>query len=177
MYRQTELTLDAGLNLEISDLSAGHKLYGQDTSEYAHPYNPTVAKPFHIMWTDSDNFTVDTTDNVAKTFNASIIGEAQTVSFSCIYGRDGMNDSDWIYAADNSDCDLLDDVTGDFDGNERDLAVMAKEHSSRSGVSLKTWILALSVVAVLLMAGWTANRWSAEHPKWSTATETAPLLL
>jgi len=177
MYRQTELTLEEGLKLTVKDLSAGHKLYNEDTSDYSKPYNPTVAKPFHIMWANSENFTVDTVDNVLKTFNASIIGEAKTVEFSCIFGRDGMNDTDWEYSSDNSDCDLLDDVTGTFAGNERDLAVISEFHRAYVRWNLKTLMLAMTVVFVLMIGVWAMNRWSAEKSKLSSATETAPLLL
>ena len=50
---------------------------------------------------------------MTKTFNSSINGEAKTVVLSCIYGRDGVNESDlWEYMRvdiDNSDCDVLGD--------------------------------------------------------------------
>lgn len=101
-----------------------------------------------------------------------------------------MNDTDWDYAADNSDCDLLDDVTGEFGQNERDLAVLLNAHSHShshrprgfSGFNLKTFslktcILAMTVVAVIGIAVWTMTRCSAKTLKLSTATETAPLLM
>merc|ERR1719447_843036 len=55
MYRQTTLKFAEGSTLSISDLSAGHELYTEDTSEYAKPYNPSEAKPFHFTETESVN--------------------------------------------------------------------------------------------------------------------------
>merc|ERR1719361_1728224 len=44
MYRQTQVFFTENSTLSMHDFSAGHKLYGEDTSEYDHPYNPAVAK-------------------------------------------------------------------------------------------------------------------------------------
>ena len=177
MYRQTTLTLEDGVSLKLSGMSAGHHLYNEETSEFDKPYNPSVAKPFHIMWTDSDNFTVNTASDITKTFNSSIVGaENAEISVSCIYGRDGMEDTDWDYAADNSDCELWEDAIA-----TATTQLAANDHSVSGQHSLnlyKTkWTLTMVIVVIMLFGGWTLNRYSKDKLSESPATETAPLLL
>ena len=96
LYTHSELTIDDGTALEMNRFSAGHKLYDTETKELKHPYNPSEAKPFHILWDESDSFNAS--------YSSSIFGRFDSVSLRCIYGRDGVNDSDWIFAVDNSEC-------------------------------------------------------------------------
>jgi len=178
MYRQTTLTLDDGVSIKVSGLSAGQQLYNEETSNFTKPYNPSIAKPFHIMWTDSDNFTVNTENDVLKTFNSSIVGaENAEISVSCIYGRDGKDDSDWDYSADNSDCASWEEAIAVAAAE----TLAAKDHtiSSQHSINLyKTkWTLTMVIVIVMLFGGWSLNRYSKDKLSESPATETAPLLL
>ena len=66
------------------------------TEELDHPFNPAEAKPFHILWDETDSFNVS--------YTSSISGEFDSVSLRCIFGRDGVNDSDWTVSVDNSGC-------------------------------------------------------------------------
>merc|ERR1712079_153370 len=52
MYRQNQLTFGESSTLHIYGLSAGQTLYSTDTAAYAPPYNPSEAKPFHVLWTE-----------------------------------------------------------------------------------------------------------------------------
>lgn len=181
MYRQTTLTLDDGVSVSVSGLSAGQQLYNEDTSAFNKPYNPSIAKPFHIMWTDADNFTVNTEDDVLKQFNSSIVmADDVEISVTCIYGRDGMNDSDWEYAADNSDCASWETAIAEAQSS----TLVAKEHGlssqhSRHSLNLykAKWTLTMVIVIVMLFGGWSLNRYSKDKLSTESATETAPLLL
>merc|ERR1719334_1048443 len=95
LYRQSQVFFAENSTLSMHDFSAGHKLYGEDTSEYDHPYNPATAKAFHVVWNDFDNETLET-GFIVKQFNSSIHSVPKTVSFACIFGRDGVNNSDWM---------------------------------------------------------------------------------
>ena len=174
MYTQTELTLDDGLTLTMRNFSAGHELYDEDTSMFAHPYAPSVAKPFHILWSYSDNFTIDTVENVVKYFNSSIVGEADTVSFSCIFGRDGMNDTDWDYTVENSDCSSM---TMKLAVNEQ----IEKEDDARYpllNARLNPLVLLSAVTVIVLLFVIYRSCWNRAKSKSKTLpTEYAPLLV
>jgi len=174
MYTQTELTLDDGLTLTMRNFSAGHELYDEDTSAFAHPYAPSVAKPFHILWSYSDNFTIDTVENVVKYFNSSIVGEADTVSFSCIFGRDGMNDTDWDYTVENSDCSSM---TMKLAVNEQ----IEKEDDARYpllNARLNPLVLLSAVTVIVLLFVIYRSCWNRAKSKSKTLpTEYAPLLV
>ena len=100
MYTRSRVTFGASSKLQIYNLSAGYDLYGQDTNQLNRPYNPSVAKPVHVIWSEDGDYGED--------FESAISGHPETVSFSCIYGRDGMDEADWIanddVTVDNSDC-------------------------------------------------------------------------
>ena len=100
MYTRSRVTFGDSSKLQIYNLSAGYDLYGQDTNQLNRPYNPSVAKPVHVIWSEDGDYGED--------FESAIIGHPETVSFSCIYGRDGMDEADWIanddVTVDNSDC-------------------------------------------------------------------------
>merc|ERR1712013_293049 len=54
--KEAEAETDSVLTeINMYYLIAGQGLYTQETSEFAHPYAPSVAKPFHIV----DEFSVD----------------------------------------------------------------------------------------------------------------------
>ena len=78
MYRQTDITWEEGSTLTMYHLSAGLELYSTDTSALDHPYNPSVAKPFHVRWIDYTNLT-ENNEPVTKSFNSTIISAPQQV--------------------------------------------------------------------------------------------------
>merc|ERR1711971_1473817 len=78
-------------------LIAGQGLYTQDTSELAHPYAPSVAKPFHIV----DEFSVD----AEHTFYTQIFNRPQSADLKCIFGRDGTANDFTEFSIDNTVCD------------------------------------------------------------------------
>lgn len=174
MYRESTVTFAKGSTLEVSGLSAGHELYTEDTSAYAHPYNPSEAKPFHIQWVNDVNQTV-MGETVTKVFNSSMTGHPEMVSFSCVYGRDGVDTSDWIIEADNTDCGEFGDL---MDEKADSLAATQSRwmKAERKGFNLKTVALMVSVMIFILAAGWILNSGSEERSKMSMAAETAPLL-
>ena len=113
-----------------------------------------------------------------KQFNSSIVmADDAKISVTCIYGRDGMNDTDWDYAADNSDCASWEAAIEEAQSS----TLVAKEHglSSRHSLNLyKTkWTLTMVIVIVMLFGGWSLNRYSKDKLSTESATETAPLLL
>merc|ERR550525_1943432 len=92
MYRETQITFSDDSTLAIKDLSAGHELYEEDTDSLAHPYNPSIAKPFHILWTDSARlFTDGSGTKESVEFDSSLTGTPTEVTMNCIYGRDGTD--------------------------------------------------------------------------------------
>jgi len=72
----------------IRDLAAGAQLGDVDTESLPWPYNPAVAKPFHIIWSEEMD---DFPDEEWKSF---IVGNTDA-TFSCVVGRDGMDDDDF----------------------------------------------------------------------------------
>jgi len=109
MYRGTELSFGDDSSLIIGDLSAGHELYGEDTSALSEPYNPTIAKPFHVLWSSSETMMVDG-EEVETEWTSSIVGVPSQLTMHCMYGRDGMEgDSDWVTLVSNAVCSTMDD--------------------------------------------------------------------
>ena len=88
MYTESTLSVEDETAISIYDLAAGTALSEVDTDALAHPYNPTVAKPIHLLKV------VESEDG---TFYSQIIGDsgATTPSVWCLYGRDGVDTSDW----------------------------------------------------------------------------------
>lgn len=97
MYTHSDLTFGAESVLSIYNFKAGYALSSTVTDYLKHPYNPSEAKPMHIVWEmDSDSTSYN------DSFNTTISGDPRMVEFYCIIGRDGMNTSDWTVAADNT---------------------------------------------------------------------------
>merc|ERR1719295_1916016 len=180
MYRQTDVTFAENSTLKIYHLSAGDNLYDTDTSTMGHPYNPSVAKPFHVRWTDWANLT-DAGAPITKSFNSTIVGAPKEVLIACIYGRDGANDSDWFALIDNSNCD---DFEADMSLKMEQLAGLGVEngHNLNDGAWDKwTWIVG-AILILIWMLVWGSSMWkrSMERNKPSpfegTCIETDPLL-
>ena len=133
LYTHSELTIDDGAVLQMSRFSAGHNLYDTETKELKHPYNAAEAKPFHILWTESDAFNVS--------YSSSISGHFEAVSLRCIFGRDGVNDTDWIFAVDNSDCSNSDGII---------LAVNEGPNGGHPVMSVFEYLSAFALVVVVL---------------------------
>merc|ERR1719206_65648 len=88
MYVNTSLDISDVDSLAIYDLTAGSALVDSDTdtSAFAHPYAPAMAKPFHIL--------AEYTDDYGHSYTSPLIGDARAVSASCVFGVDGIDD-DW----------------------------------------------------------------------------------
>merc|ERR550525_106468 len=110
MYRESHLTLADDSSLHMAGLSAGHESWSIDTDKFPHPYNPAVAKPFHVLWDSPTTLTI-LGEKEEVDFSSSIENAASEVTLQCVYGRDGVDDSYWREAIDNSDCE---DIEEDF---------------------------------------------------------------
>ena len=130
-------------------MSAGHELYDVNTDEYHHPYNQAVVKPFHILWTDSATLKNDIMNEV-KDFNSSIVNYPDTVSISCIYGRDGVNDTDWTITAENDNCNEFGVVMDQKLEDLRMAPFMSESQTGKSDMDILKWIVAAVVAAVWL---------------------------
>ena len=87
MYTSSKLHFK-GANLLVHDLAAGTALADVDTEALAWPYNPSVAKPLHIIWTE-------TMDNFDREFHSKVVGEVDA-TLLCVVGRDGEDDADFV---------------------------------------------------------------------------------
>ena len=75
IYRSSDVTFAEDSTIKMRHLSAGSELWGEDTTQFGHPYNPSVAKPFHIRWVDHTNLTHSTDDGsatITKSFNSTL---------------------------------------------------------------------------------------------------------
>merc|ERR1719471_845567 len=96
--KATEKLVDSDLTeINMYYLIAGQGLYTQDTTELAHPYAPSIAKPFHIV----DEFSVD----AEHTFYTQIFNRPQSADLKCIFGRDGTANDFTEFSIDNTVCD------------------------------------------------------------------------
>lgn len=128
LYTQSTLAFADDSSFRISSLSAGHRLYDRDTTVLNPPYNPAVAKPVHVVWTEE-----------YQTYDKETINNApDSAFFSCIYGRDGVNTTDWVMTVDNSDCGELE--------NE----IFTNSISINREVTQNTSILMAMVIAVIM---------------------------
>jgi len=95
LYTKSEMTFADDAVVTLYNFKAGYALSSVMTDYFKHPYNPSIAKPFHIIW----NNQMETYD---ESFQSQINGEPADIDFYCIVGRDGMNDSDWTVKVDNT---------------------------------------------------------------------------
>ena len=169
MYTKSYLSFDDDSTLKMYNLNAGRGLYGVETSEYNYPYNPSVAKPFHILW--------EYTDKYNSTFKSVIENMPDSVSFDCVFGRDGVNDTDWTVMVDNGDCvSSVDQEVIDFYFEQ---IGVSSPHSQRVRAhnplsSAATWLIAAPVLGVLCIL-WQIMKRTRGNGKLSLS-ETAPLL-
>ena len=104
MYTVSKLTVSDDASISIYGLGAGIALTEVDTDALAHPYNPAVVKPIHLL-----ESLVHEYDGQNVTFHSQIIGDPKvtTPAVWCLYGRDGVNASDWNvtdFVVDEADC-------------------------------------------------------------------------
>jgi len=100
MYTESLLEVEEDASIAIHDLKAGTALSEVDTDALAHPYAPAEAKPIHLL-------SFITTEN--NDFYSDIIGDKDAVipSVWCLYGRDGVNTSDWTVSMnDDMECSM-----------------------------------------------------------------------
>lgn len=172
MYTKSYLKFASSSTLSMFNLNAGRSLYGVDTAGYAHPYNPSVAKPFHILWSlESDN------DN-ATTFDSVIEGEPDSISLDCVFGRDGINDTDTDWMVDNGDCvSSIDQDVVDLYFQQIGAPRSHQTSTAATSSSLHLWFAAATAIAIgLLLILWRLRR----NPKGKQSlveTERAPLLV
>ena len=107
------------------------------------PYNPAVSKPMHIVWEHYDS-------TAMETFYAKIYGQPAQYSATCLLGREGFNDSDWVIAVDNSGDDCA--------AKMQTVNVLAVANSNSHGVATHSvhvssihWVMMISIVAVALL--------------------------
>merc|ERR1711879_122111 len=135
----------------------------------------SVAKPFHVRWTDWANLT-DAGAPITKSFNSTIIGAPKEISISCIYGRDGANDSDWFVSIDNSDCS---DFEADMSLKLEQLANI--ELTTNSGHSLNddplSWDKWTWIVGAILTLIWLCSYDDDERPSQSVTRHLILLFL
>jgi len=162
-YPQSTVSFADDATLSISKLSAGHRLYDHDTESLKAPYNPTVAKPVHVIWTEDYS-------KYSKVFNTTIDNAPSDVSFSCIYGRDGVDYADWELTVDNSDC-------AEFEEQMTVLAVSSVSSSTHSADSMWIWksMVLMSVAGAVLLALYALYSRIRQKPK-RMDSECAPLL-
>lgn len=88
MYTESLLEVQPDAAISIHDLNAGTALSEVDTDALPHPYAPAEAKPIHFL----RHVVLENTDCYSD-----IIGdeEARIPSVWCLFGRDGVNISDW----------------------------------------------------------------------------------
>merc|ERR1712154_7108 len=86
MYVNTSLDMSGVDSLSIYDLTAGSALVDTDTSALKHPYQPAMAKTFHILHEHADDY--------GHTYYSPLIGDPRVVSASCVVGVDDIAD-DW----------------------------------------------------------------------------------
>lgn len=189
MYRQSTVRFEQGSTLKISGLSAGHELYAKDTSKYSKPYNPSVAVPFHFNETEYVNISLNGHQGMQQKvvgidsgykmmpFNSTISGHPEYIEFSCIYGRDETDTSDWIVGVDNTDCGEFGDLMEEKESILSVLQETSFDVEGRGHFNLHTVVLMVSVMAFILAAGWVLNSGSDERAKNKMySMETAPLL-
>ena len=160
MYTSSKLRfVDA--KLSIHDLVAGVALNDVDTDSLPWPYNPAIAKPFHVIWSETME------DFPDKEWDSTVVG-AVDASLQCVVGRDGVDDSDFpVTSIVNDGC--FDDEEGTFEAYQR--MIEADEfRSSRAlspGSSLSTGmgsyqrqlVWALSAVVALFIIGSMVYLW------------------
>merc|ERR1719361_302446 len=187
MYRESQLTFSDESTLTISDLSAGYQLYEEDTDTFNPPYNPTEAKPFHVLWSNTESLMVAGAYEDVE-FDSTITGTPTELTIQCIYGRDGIDgDSDWYDYMDNSDCSTLDDdLAADIAAKRAALAVYLKEGfpgskaASQSGHRLSwtalQWLALCTFLCVV--AGYSLKRGASKLKTLggSAPTEIEPLI-
>ena len=165
LYTRSKLTFGGDSKLSVYELSAGHSLYSKDTSRFAAPYNPTVAKPFHVLWSYFQDGTY---------FNSSITGRPQNVRFSCIYGRDGSDDTDWTVKVDNKQC-VAPSERGQRDNREYvapSESVFMEAHREATKYVMHNMLL---LVALAVMVG-AVSVFQCERAPKVISNENAPLL-
>jgi len=105
MYTNSDVTWDSGSSLKMKNFNAGSELYDENTAAKPHPYAPSKANPFQILWSH--------TDEDGHEFYSSISNHPHSVEISCIYGRDGTTlgvARPWWtnhVEVDNDDCSVI----------------------------------------------------------------------
>ena len=98
MYTESLLEVEEDASISIHDLKAGTALSEVDTDALAHPYAPAEAKAIHLL----DHIVTE-----GHNFSSNIVGDAEAIipTAWCLYGRDGVNTSDWTLSmVEDADC-------------------------------------------------------------------------
>ena len=100
MYTESLLEVQPDAAISIHDLNAGTALSEVDTDALPHPYAAAETKPIHLL---SEYFTE------GKLFFSLIVGDedAMIPSTWCLFGRDGVNTSNWaVSMVDETECSM-----------------------------------------------------------------------
>ena len=185
LYTNTRMVFDDDVTFSIHDLAAGTSLSEVETDALSHPYAPAEAKPIHLLdyWYD----------DLTGTYTSEIIGDEEVITPAsyCLFGRDGVNISDWsvLLIDDEMDCTLSATTIKSVKPNAMELAVTAKRGDKerysimyRNFLSLLNYritpLMAASTVTIVLVVGilYRVCRNRANTKSKTLPTEIAPLL-
>ena len=166
LYTNTRMVFDDDVTFSIHDLAAGTSLSEVDTDALSHPYAPAEAKPIHLLDYWSDDLT--------GTYTSAIIGDEEVITPAsyCLFGRDGVNISDWsVVLVDDEECSVSAmrlAVNRNVKFGKRKAAWITPQHVA-SAISAMLYMV---LVCILYRGCW--NRVTSKSK--SLSTEYAPLL-
>merc|ERR1712087_527019 len=148
-------------------LIAGQGLYTQDTAELAHPYAPSIAKPFHIV----DEFQVD----AEHTFYTQIFNRPQSANLRCIFGRDGTSNDFVEFGIDNTVCDNRQVMLQEMAYQQgMTFSSSGKSYNMRSSLIWSLVMVAVLVLVVVALAFFTRCSRRSLSMKSGLATRSVP---
>jgi len=112
LYTESRFEVEDDAAISIYDLSAGTSLLDVDTESLPHPYAPAQTKPIHLLQEvamTSEEFGEFGVIETYTYFYSEIVGDPKvtTPTVWCLYGRDGVNITDWtVSMVDDVDCSL-----------------------------------------------------------------------
>merc|ERR1712228_721518 len=121
----------------------------------------------HIVGTDTLTMNMLGEQKTAA-FNSTIVGTPAEVALKCVYGRDGVDDSDWTETIDSSedDCKIF--------KHTLNLHAVNLQHPEERAVAVGH-VLIFAVGMLCFITLWALSR-IASKSKVLAATETEPLL-
>jgi len=137
LYTHTELTWDEDATFSVSNFAAGAELGAVDTDNLDQPFAASEAKPVHIVWSYANL-------QFGDTFNTTMTNRPRTVSYSCIVGRDGIEEDSTFgeWTTDNSDCDDFASFTVLSEASLMRQSGRMHLQNDRSTLTLSLWLVA-----------------------------------